>query len=291
LIYVEDAGTQMRVRLLDEIGAEPETFFLRNASLPDSYDFSYNAEADRFLVELRNGMLITVDRSGTGLAEVSQFVQTGSRWMASWAADGEQVVYVRFDRGQYSLWISDIDSSGAGGAADMIYDTGSRPILYPVLNPRNPEHAVFGVFDESSGRTDLYSFFADAEEPEGPLHIQGRLVGTAWSPDGRFVAYAARTVAATTIYLYDSEEHDTEVLIEDTDADSRLAFSPDGRYLAFTSALGSAYLQIYAVPIEGGEAEQLTRLGAGARALVPLGWADVQVPDEPEPEEGQWQIR
>jgi Tol biopolymer transport system component len=85
-----------------------------------------------------------------------------------------------------------------------------------------------------------------------------------WSSDGRFLAYISGAREASDIFVLDLENRQSAPF-QDTDADTELAaFSPDGRWLAFTSD-------------ESGPPRVYVRLfpDGGNRVLVSedLGWA------------------
>lgn len=103
--------------------------------------------------------------------------------------------------------------------------------------------------------------------PDDLLHIRN-LVGAALSPDGARVAYAATRVdlAASTehvdLYLLDVATGVSKQLTFTDGVNSAPAFSPDGSTLAFLSSRGGLP-QIWLLALDGGEAEQLTRLAQG----------------------------
>jgi hypothetical protein len=63
----------------------------------------------------------------------------------------------------------------------------------------------------------------------------GEILHPAWSPDGRYVAFAALSGGVTDLYLYDLSADSLRQLTNDAYADLEPAWSPDGRTLAFVT--------------------------------------------------------
>ena len=63
----------------------------------------------------------------------------------------------------------------------------------------------------------------------------GEILHPAWSPDGRYIAFAALSGGVTDLYLYDLSTDSLRQLTNDAYADLEPAWSPDGRKLAFVT--------------------------------------------------------
>jgi len=63
----------------------------------------------------------------------------------------------------------------------------------------------------------------------------GEILHPAWSPDGRYVAFAALSGGLTDLYLYDLQTDSLRQLTNDAYADLEPAWSPDGKSLAFVT--------------------------------------------------------
>ena len=141
--------------------------------------------------------------------------------------------------------------------------------MAPALSP-DGRRVVF-ISDRGS---DLYSFFdvwlASAEDGE----IEARLVKTgrsadfesirflnasaAWSPDGRFIVFAAKDGGRDALYVLDVERRQTVRKIKlDLDAVLNPTFSPDGERIAFAGMEGGIS-DLYVVDVSGENFQQLT---------------------------------
>ncbi len=94
------------------------------------------------------------------------------------------------------------------------------------------------------------------------------LNGGALSPDGAMLLYTVNKINAdedkefSALYLQDLATGETRQMTSGKAKDGNAAWSPDGKLIAFTSDRdGSA--QLYLMPVDGGEARQMTRFKRG----------------------------
>ena len=118
--------------------------------------------------------------------------------------------------------------------------------------------------------------------------------GVAISPDGSRIAYVVREP----LMEGEKSEYRSHIWVADTDGSrnlqftrgessaSRAAFSPDGRWLSFTTARSGSN-QIWVIPLDGGEAHQVTeaKSGVGQYRWSPAGDAIAFVMRDPQTEE------
>ncbi|MDE2857108.1 MAG: S9 family peptidase [Chloroflexota bacterium] len=104
-------------------------------------------------------------------------------------------------------------------------------------------------------------------QPEDLFNLRF-LNGGKLSPDGTQVAYAVSQINAEedkeylTIYLLDLERGSTKQLTSGVAKDSNPQWSPDGKSIAFVSDRAGPQ-QLYLLPVDGGEARQLTEAKRG----------------------------
>jgi len=106
----------------------------------------------------------------------------------------------------------------------------------------------------------------------------GAIQGPAWSPDGQSVAFSGSEGGITDIYVYDIETEALTQLTDDKNADFQPVFSPDGRYIAFTTdrsegtdfeQLSYAKFQISILDLVTGGIQNLKIFGNGAKHINP----------------------
>ncbi len=94
------------------------------------------------------------------------------------------------------------------------------------------------------------------------------LNGGAISPDGEKLIYAVKSIAAdedketSALYLHDLSSGATRQMTSGKAVDGNARFSPDGKSIAFTSDR-TGLTQLYILPVDGGEARQLTEFTRG----------------------------
>src|SRR5258707_6214350 len=128
------------------------------------------------------------------------------------------------------------------------------------------------------GQAALALVRAQSPRPMGIVDLLNipRLADPQVSPDGREVAYtradadwkSGRRISHVWRARLDGGE--PVQLTSGADGENAPRWSPDGRTIAFTAKRGdNEFAQIYLLPIDGGEARQLT---AHASALSEIGW-------------------
>lgn len=94
------------------------------------------------------------------------------------------------------------------------------------------------------------------------------ILSAAFSPSGKQIAYVVTNIDAEgekelgTIWLMNVETGESRQLTSGTSMDAGLKWSPDGKRLAFMSPRNEKP-QIFVIPVDGGEAIQLTKLKQG----------------------------
>ncbi len=98
--------------------------------------------------------------------------------------------------------------------------------------------------------------------------------GTRISPDGRWIAYGVnetdfkQDAFISHIWLVDTETAQSRQLTRGDKSDANFFWSPDAKWLAFTSNRAADKSQIFVIHPDGGEAIQLTKSESGVNALA-----------------------
>jgi len=115
------------------------------------------------------------------------------------------------------------------------------------------------------------SLFAQEHITSESMWEMERVGNLTTSPDGTLIAFTRTSYnldtdgSHTTIYLMNADGSDKRQFTQHG-SDSNPAFSPDSRYLAFTSRRAGGPAQLYVIPVYGGEAKQITDLPVGVSA-------------------------
>jgi Tol biopolymer transport system component len=179
--------------------------------------------------------------------------------------DGRKIATAIFDvsRGVNDMWIMDAETGaarrvivGRGTVDAPVWAPDSRKLAFSRAYDTPPKLFVRGV-----GETD-----ADESIPEGYFQEP-----TDWSRDGRFIAFTNTSFSQIDnemkgdVWLIDMARNRKVVHLISTSAfhEASPAFSPDGRWLAFTSN-ESGRTEVYLQAFESGESPRLV----GERHLV-----------------------
>jgi serine/threonine protein kinase/Tol biopolymer transport system component len=142
-----------------------------------------------------------------------------------------------------TLWVQDL----VRGTATRVTDD-DEDHLYPVWSP-DGTWLVFTT-NRTAGSEIRKKRVTGLGEEELVLELDRVAYVRAWSSDGRFLAYQALGAGTEwDCWLYSFEEDDVRPLVASRYSDVDPAFSPDGRWLAYSSS-ESGRLEIYVIPID-----------------------------------------
>lgn len=152
--------------------------------------------------------------------------------------------------------LSDVETGVWGGAAFLaVSDNGTLAFVRRSTRPRG----ILRVVD-TSGR-DLSPSLPLGTADLAKLGIVAQLDGV--DPRGRRVAFTGRGPGISDIWVLDAQTGEPERLTLDPTEDECAAWSPDGRAVAYTSALAGTARRILMKSIETGKEPQLVRTWPG----------------------------
>jgi eukaryotic-like serine/threonine-protein kinase len=212
--------------------------------------------------------LVWVDREGRQVGSagpVDVNVKAGRL-----SPDGTKLATAIYDieRGAQNLWIVDIKTNAA---RQLTLDPGVRdaPVWSPDSKTVGFLHSLVGSTPEVHIRGVAQN---DVEEAAGPGGFQ---MPTDWSPDGRFIVFVntgsapLSTEIQSDVYMFDLAHQRKVIPVLSTRFhESNAAFSPDGKWLTFTSSesgRSEVYVQAFestGTPRVTGERHLVTRSGA-----------------------------
>ena len=145
--------------------------------------------------------------------------------LGAWLPDGERIIATTDERGDENLIVFAPDGSTSIVSADigrpdslLVAPAGAERVA---LTNQRQEVLIAGL---SGDVTSVYR--SDYE----------RIEGTAWSPDGRWLAFAAFVTSRTSaLFLYDTETGKLSQVTRPDFVDTNPSFDPKGKYLYFIS--------------------------------------------------------
>jgi TolB protein len=163
------------------------------------------------------------------------------------------------------LFVMNPDGSGVR----RLTRSGDEEDAFPAWSPNGKEVAFlrgknFDLYGEPPDRADVYVVKASGGPP---TRLTGGLstVNFSWSPDGRRIAYAARSIngpSLSRIYVMNADGSGKRALTPDTLGADTPAWSPDGRRIAFLVAsltVDGVDDDVYVMNADGTDRTKVTR--------------------------------
>ncbi len=168
----------------------------------------------------------------------------------TWSPDGRRLAYIRVDNGHETseLWIVRSDGSALHG-------------LSIVHAAETPSWSPDGRWIAYVGDGGLSEVLADGSGKR--LLLRRDVSSPAWSPDGSRIAFAQQHAGTVSTSLLDVRTGSLRVVEHHRGSPGPLAWSPDGRWLAYTTArvdAGGAFVQIHAVRVADGARKVVGRV-------------------------------
>ena len=155
------------------------------------------------------------------------------------------------EKGDFEIWLIELAS---GTMTRLTFDP--QEDLYPIWSP-DGKRIVFS--SNRQGEFDLYEKRADGVGSEQLLlKSDADKQAEDWSPDGRFLLYSAQApIPGGSLWLLPYAGDRKPVAFQKTEwAEGAGAFSPDGRWVAYTSAetdRNEIYVRAFPVTEGGGK--------------------------------------
>lgn len=190
-------------------------------------DASVSPSGTRVALEFR-GEIVTVPVEKGDPRNLTNTVAAHERSPA-WSPDGKTIAYFSDEGGEYQLVLAPqtgkgdakkVKLTGTGFYFDIVWAKDSKKLLY-----RDNSSTVYWLDVESGKITKIVE----------PKHGLGRgLKPSSWSPDSKWVTYAANTPAQISrVYAYSLEKSESVAITDGLTEATDPAFDANGKYLYF----------------------------------------------------------
>ena len=234
-----------------------------------------------------NGEIYLLDTASGILYNLTQHSKTDAR--PAWSPDGRQIAFFSNRSDNYEVYVMDADGGSVRNltrhAADDFapaWSPDGRQIAFISRRDGNNEIYIMDVPIYNSLCTELSESMLLGEDHECAPHVR-RLTNSMaeetspdWSPDGRRIVFSLESdqdseIYSMSVYCESSQgcRSDRYNLSDNPASDRDPAWSPDGRYIAFTSERGGTW-DIYVMSADGSRTQQLTD---GTGAYVNPSWS------------------
>ncbi|HEU0184817.1 MAG TPA: winged helix-turn-helix domain-containing protein [Blastocatellia bacterium] len=253
------ATTDLYLRGVDD-GGEPRRLTFDNTSI---LGFAWSSDNREIVFSSRRGgSIYSLWRIPVNGGTPERLPTIGQNVISpAISRQGGRLVYTESLDDQ-NIWRLELDAAGrAGEAANLISST---------LGDKGPDYSPDGrkvVF--ASNRSGGFGIWVCDSDGANPVQLIDRgpyLTGTPrWSPDGRWIAFDSRSNDAgregnADIYLISAEGGQPRRLTTDPAEDVAPSWSRDGKWIYCGSTRGGN-MQIWKIPVEGGQATQVTKQG------------------------------
>ena len=268
----EDIG----VRLLKPTGSRFGDFDVSPVLSPDGKLVAFYTqrglfEIDLYVADAVTGRIVKKLTSPNSDSHVDalNFISSAG----AWSPDGKKLAVAVFKDGRNEISIYDVHS----GHVD-------RTIKFPGISGLNdmawgPNNQL-ALGGQHGGIIDLYLYDLATRHLEQITNTRYAKLQPAWSPDGRYLAYATDSgpgtdftkleYSPTRIALYDTQTHTTQLLPLFAGAKHiNPQFSPDGSDLYFVSDHGG-FDDVYRVTLATGQIFQVTNSATGISGITSL---------------------
>jgi len=158
-----------------------------------------------------------------------------------------------------NIWRIRLAQPAVVAGAPQLWINGSAEHEQPVYSPDGSQIAYASIRD---GRSNIWICSAQGEDQRQITFLPGARMPR-WSPDGTQIAFQHSPEGTSDISVVDVETQTLRRITSHRANDIMPNWSGDGRWLYFASLRTGSY-EVWRVPIEGGEPEQLTNNGGMA---------------------------
>jgi serine/threonine protein kinase len=176
----------------------------------------------------------------------------------SFSADGKKMVFNTLMRSESlaSIPVSPGSSEAAGAPVTLVRKSSGR-INQPAFSPDGKRIAFTSCLTGVT-RCDTWLVNADGTNQIQLTTAEGSEQMPSWFPDMQQIAFITDRTGHWTYWAIDLNTKRERVLIDLKDDLMYARLSPDGKWVVYNSKLNGGVINVWTVPVTGGESKQLT---------------------------------
>jgi serine/threonine protein kinase len=209
---------------------------------------------------------IYISNRGGGNLQKMTFNDAWDR-LAAWSLDGQWLLY----SSETSDGIFDLRRVSLDGTSDELLYSNAAYNAHPRYSS-DGRYLIFtsGTSQNSGTSWDIVRLEL---ETEALLNLTDNAVkdsSAVFSPDGQVILYVTfnEETRSDALAIMDIDGNNQRILFDSTGNEWAASFSPDGRYVIFTSDITGAD-QLYLLNLESGDAQQITTTGGSYATWLP----------------------
>jgi len=172
--------------------------------------------------------------------------------------DGRQMIGVRQAFVVAPYRVEAFPAGGRAARSEKIMDT-----IHEEYGPRiSPDGRQIVTSSFRKARWEIWLWNSSMSDGQAIFNREGGTAGSpTWSPDGKWIAFDARTRDVTAdIWIRPADGGEPRALVSEPSDDMTPCFDPSSQWVYFTSTR-TGTLQLFRVPLAGGPATQVTKGG------------------------------
>ncbi len=179
---------------------------------------------------------------------------------ANFTPDGTRIFYSSTASGSAQIYSAGVDGQGF----TRITDTKGGP-TEPKVNPKNPDSLLFS---QGFPIEQIYRMNSEGAGIERVTNGEGEAANPAWSPDGKFVAFAwTRGYQSGKFNIFVMESGSPQKFNqlthgEGNERNENPVWAPDGKHIVFMRTPNRGTPQIFSMLADGTQVKQLTTQGS-----------------------------
>jgi TolB protein len=258
LVFIGEGRSQPHPNLYALSGKDETQIVPQDVTEPS---FSPDGKYVAFVVgaDTSSPQIGTANADGSNFQSVTKISGAKHLHAPNWSPDGKRIVYSSDETGVDQVYTMAADGTGITQLTNAKY-----PSLYPSYAPDGK--SIVYSSDPSGGAAkagsalEIFLFDLATTKSTQLTESQGVNTSPRYSPDGKLIAFISTRDGQHNVYVMEPDgTNENLVTYNDNSAENiDLSWSPDSKYIIFSSDRNGGVFNIFAATPDGGVVQQLT---------------------------------